>query len=269
MASGAPEVTLRVHYGEIPEVDLGDKIFDSGGPWSLYRCGHNTLIPVVVPPPGSQLERLAVFDDTFSSGELFISSEQNRFPELSAVDIRHAELDTGAIVDPFRYPLDELLMINFLAKGRGVIVHALGVDDQGHGLAFLGVSGAGKSTLAELWKETTATLLSDDRLIIRRRRGRFLIYGTPWHGDAKICAPQHVALEKLFFLEHAPENHIQPLSSTEVLTRLLVRCFPPFYDRAGMEYTLTLLSRLAQEIPGYELGFAPDKRVIDFVRGMG
>src|SRR5207237_1133299 len=75
-----------------------------------------------------------------------------------------------ASVSPLEYPLDELLITNWLSCGRGVEVHACGlVDRESGGHLFLGHSGAGKSTTTLLWKKLRdVRVLSDDRIILRK-----------------------------------------------------------------------------------------------------
>jgi hypothetical protein len=165
--------------------------------------------------------------------------------------------------------LGEIVMLSFLSRHRrGVILHACGVVDEGRGFLFCGVSGAGKSTMANIWKPTHATLLSDDRIIVRRMDGVLRMYGTPWHGDANVCDPGNAPLEKVFFIVHADRNYAKPISPIDAASRLLVRCFPPFWDKEGMEFVTNFLAEVAEEVPCYELGFVPDQSVVEFVRSM-
>lgn len=253
-----PDLTLRVHYGDIPDLPLGEKIFRSGGVWELYHQADKYLMVMTKFDPGARPHRLVVFDDAFTSGEVYIQREyidDNPTPAAS--------------VDPLEHPLDQFLLATFLARrGSGVILHACGVSDQGRGLAFCGVSEAGKSTLAKLWMDTPATVLTDERLIIRRVNGQFWVYGTPWVGDANIFSPKQALLEKIFNIRHSSQNSIRPLSSPEAASRLLVRCFPPFFDQAGMQNILELLAQITEEIPCYDLGFVPDRGIIDLVRSL-
>jgi len=257
------DLSLRVHYADPPEFPSRELIFESGGPWRLFRHHGRYLVELV--PSSLDSSRLAVFAPDFSSGDLYISPRETTSQNLESED-SPADPFQEAIFNP---TLDEIMMVNFLARRRlGVIVHALGLIDSGTGLLFCGVSGAGKSTLAHIWNQTDATLLSDDRIIIRPIKERFWIYGTPWHGDAFMSSPQKRPLDKLFVIRHDLRNTIRRLSTSEAATQLLVRCFPTFYDRDGMEFTLELLARIASEIPCFELGFVNNADVIDFVRGL-
>lgn len=271
VSNGIPDIHLRYHYGSEPSLPDLTLVFDSGGPWRLYRQGEKFVIRLFPDPPTPlatinkpKPHRLAILDHSFKSVEVYVWP---RTPEVSGV-IPPENPDRQVSLDPFEYPLPDLLMLNFLAPQGGIILHACGVLDKGQGRLFVGVSGAGKSTIAELWKKTDAILLSDDRIIVRRINGRFWMFGTPWHGDAHISSPEGAPLERLYFLQHYHENRVLPLSVTEAATRLLVRCFPPFHDPAGMAHALELVGQLATEIPCYELGFVPDKSVIDFIRNL-
>jgi hypothetical protein len=176
----------------------------------------------------------------------------------------------GQFVDPFFGPTMELLMINYLAQGYGVIIHACGIELNSTGLLFTGESGAGKSTLANLWnRENGITVLSDDRTLVRYVDGEFRMYGTPWHGETKFGSPRGVKLEKIFFLRHSQKNAIQPLSRIESVLQMLQCSFPPYWDAAGMEFTLALFEKLSNQIDCCALSFWPDESAIEFIKAQG
>ena len=162
-------------------------------------------------------------------------------------------------------------MMNLLCLGSGVLLHACGVSDHGRGLLFVGSSGAGKSTMADLWKNGEGvTILSDDRVIVREKEGRFWAYGTPWHGDARLCSAESVPLEAIFLIRHGGENSIMRLGEArKAVSSLLVRSFPTFWNAEGMAFTLEFLHRMSQAVPCYDLGFMPDKSVVQLVRSTG
>jgi len=247
-----PEIAFRIHHSHPPECDFKKKVFDTNSLWKLYREDGKYILwlgPSESPFP----DRLVFFDPAFKSGEIYI------LPDPS---------NTNLLFNPIQYPLDQILMVNLLSKGRGIMIHACGVIDHGNGIIFAGKSGAGKSTIANLWQGSErGSVLSDDRIIIRKREGLFHIYGTPWHGHSKVCSPQKAPLEKIYFIKHSKENTIRELSATEATYRLIVRSFPTLWDKEGMDFSLKFCSELAQNIPSYELGFVPDEGVLDLVKG--
>ena len=245
ISEGKPEVSLYAHYDHIPKSRLGEKIFDAGTMWGFYRNNGKYILKTS--------SKAVILEPDFKSGDIYIGAKGT----------------SPKIEYPLSYPLDQVLMINLLAKGRGVIVHACGIMDNGHGFLFAGTSRAGKSTTANLWKRKEgAVILSDDRIIIRKKKGKFWIYGTPWHGDAKVYSPEKAPLEKIFFLKHAKKNKVRKINPVEVASRLIVCSFPPFWNKKGMEFTLNFCAEVATKIPCYELGFVPDERILEFSSGL-
>ena len=246
-----PDIDIQVHYGDIPDIRPEQKVFDSGGVWKLDKWQGKYLFTFTSPVAGPRPYKIAIFTPDFTRGEIYLRplGDSDQFGEI----------------DPLEYPLDELLMINYLSQERGIDIHACGVALGSIGLAFTGVSGAGKSTIANLWKSRNVKVLSDDRLILRKQEECFWVYGTPWHGDARASLPDKVPLKGLYFLKQAGDNRIVPLNPTDATTRLIVRCFPTFYHVLGMKYTLGFVAELTQAVPCYELQFTPDQRAIDEV----
>jgi hypothetical protein len=172
-------------------------------------------------------------------------------------------------VDALEYPLDELLMVNLLTRGRGVEVHACGVEDSdGRGYLFVGQSGAGKTTTARLWhKADRINVLSDDRIILRCHEGRIWMYGTPWHGEAKFARATRTPLTHIFFLGRGVNNNeIVPMRQPDAVARLMACSFVPFYNSSALDCVLAFFEHVTEAIPCGELRFALDGRVLDFVR---
>jgi hypothetical protein len=202
----------------------------------------------------SQPYRIAVIDTDFTRGDIHIAPH---------------EVDRTLRSYPLEYPLENLVFMRLLSQGRGALLHACAVSDNGQGFVFAGTSGSGKSTMANLWKDREGvTILSDDRVIVREKEGRLWAYGTPWHGDVKLCSPERVPVDRIFVLRHGEENSAVPLKAPEALTSLFVRSFPTYWSPEGMTFTLDFLSRMSRAVPCYDLSFVPDRSVVDFVRAM-
>jgi hypothetical protein len=169
---------------------------------------------------------------------------------------------------PLEYPLDELLLTNWLSLGRGVEVHACAVvDHDGCGYLFAGHSGAGKTTMARQWLGGSGvSVLSDDRVVLRKIDDRIWMYGTPWHGDEPLASPARAEVTRGFFLEHAASNQAEAVGGATAVAKLLARSFPPFSSAAGLEATVSLLAEIVQRIPFADFGFVPTPAVRDVVR---
>jgi hypothetical protein len=251
--AAAPDVHVHAVWGDLRATDTGTLLFDSGCLWQLYAEAATYCFRFASPAYGVLPYKVARFDSAFTAGE---------------VCLHRPYFGSGGAVSPLEYPLDELLLINLLAQGRGVEVHASGiVDAQGHGHLFLGQSGAGKTTMTRLWQqEPGSTVLSDDRIIVRHLDKQFWMYGTPWHGEARLSSPARAPLSRVYFLRHGQHNALLPQRPTTALGRLFACCFPPFHNPAALDFTLGLLEEVTQAVPCYELGFLPNASVIAFLQ---
>ena len=239
------DIQLRMHV-DSSGIPAGEKVFDSSPIWALYRQNDVLIIKLFETMNG--LNR-----------SLCISRDCNR------ADLYFTE-PNGSFIDPFFGPTIELLMVNYLARVGSIIVHACGVDYRGKGILFVGESGAGKSTLTKIWnKENGVEILSDDRIIIRKKNDQYWMYGTPWHGDARFASPAKVKLEKVFFIKHGQANSIKAAGGTLPVLRFLKASFPPFWDKKCMQFAMAFFNDLATAVPCRELSFVPDSKIVEFV----
>jgi hypothetical protein len=150
---------------------------------------------------------------------------------------------------------------------EGVEIHACGIlNPSGEAHLFVGQSGAGKTTMARLYqKSNRMKILSDDRIVLRKKNHRIWMYGTPWHGEAEIVSPEKGHLSKIFFLRHGEKNRLVLLGKAEAVSRLFTSCFPPFYHQQAIEFILAFLDEVVRTIPCYELTFFPDERVVRLI----
>lgn len=249
---GDADATVTAAWGDLRGPAAGVEIFDSGGLWKLYRQDGDYLFRFSTPAFGEHPYKEARFNADFTSGEVTLHADYHDPREPAA---------------PLEYPLDELLLTNLLARGRGVEVHAVGLKDRdGRGFLFVGHSGAGKTTTARLWEKEGVVILSDDRIILRHLDGKLWMYGTPWHGEAELAAAQRTEVSRIFVLGRGARNELVPLSPAQAVSELFARSFVPFYNPAALDYTLEALQQMAVTVPCAELRFVPDERVVGFVR---
>lgn len=247
---------LDVVYGDIPEIELRPDqcLFDSGAAWSLYRTPDNLLLTLRdAPASGGTPYTIATLEPDIKRGTI---ASLIRDSERSPVD--------GLMPFPLDFPLGEVLMTCLLARGKGVMVHACGVDDGGKGYLFAGNSGHGKTTMAGLWSER-ARIVNDDRVILRYQDGTYWMYGTPWHGDYDGVSAGRVELAGVFFLRHGPTHRLEPSSAAQAAAMLLSRSFPPLWDHDGMKFTLDFLADLVTAVPCSLLTFAPRNDIVELI----
>ena len=251
------DVIIETAWDDLTILDAGNrKIFDSGSAWQLYDHDESYLFLFRSPLSGPVPYKAALMIRDYTRGKVLLN---------------RSSFDPAVPVYPLEYPLDELILINHLALGRGVEIHACGlIDSSGRGHLFTGQSGDGKTTMAGLWQdEPGVTVLSDDRIVLRKVDGRIWMYGTPWHGDARLSSPVRTPLTGIYLLRHGRENELVPQQTADAVSGLFARSFVLFYDPAGLSFTLGFLQDVAESVPCHELRFVPDKRVVAFIDDAG
>jgi hypothetical protein len=241
-------VALELVEAPVP-APSGELLFDSGGIWRVFRHGRSLLYTFRPPPGPGPPVRGVLIDEARRRGRLFLpESRWSRGPGFA-----------------LSHPLEELLFQDHAARRGALVVHASGVRRPGGALVFCGMSGAGKSTLARLWRRHrhAASVLSDDRVVLRARRGRFSVFGTPWPGSGRQSSPVHARAAALFFLEGARRSEATRLSPSVGAARLLARSFLPPWDARAVARALVAARRVTRGVPCYELRFRPDRSAIE------
>jgi len=240
-SDSAPDVALTVRRGT-PAMPRGDLIFDSGGVWRLHRDDDRNVFSFHSPAFRSDPYKTATFDAAYTRGDVVCSDE-----------VQH-----GA--DPLEYPLDELLVGAILGNGKGVELHGVGIVRNGRGTLFVGQSGAGKTTTARLWlaHDPSITILSDDRIVVRKSNDGFRMYGTPWHGEAEICAASDAPLDAIYLLDQAATTEVRSIDQSDAVARLFACSFPLFYRAESIAFTIAFLADIVASNVVRTLSFTPD-----------
>jgi hypothetical protein len=246
------DVQIDVDWVEHLVKPTTQRVFDSGGLWTLYQESGGYRFYFCTPYLGTTPYKAAWFDRDFKRGR---------------IALYRPYFDTRRPVNPLEYPLDELLAIHRLSRGEGLEVHAVGViDESNRGHLFLGHSGAGKSTSARLWQEREGVrVLSDDRIILRHENGRARMFGTPWHGDAGLALADSADLSAMYLLQHGSANSLTPLPAGRAAAELLARSFIPHHSSEGLESTLLSLDQITRNVPCSLFQFVPDQSSVEAI----
>lgn len=245
------DLTIEVLPLQRYEPPRGPLLFDSGVVWTLFA--------------DDGAYRIECRSDLYGDVPYKIAEVRRDFTRAV---IRVRPVDGGRIPDALEYPLDELLVNALVHLRGGVELHSCGVVDRdGRGYVFAGNSGDGKTTTARLWLAAGASVVSDDRIILREENGVWWLYGTPWHGEAEISAAARAPLNHLFLIDksrRSNEASVPPRAAA--VARLFSCAFPPFHDAGGLDNLLGVLDRLATDVPIVRLSFSNDSSAVDFVR---
>lgn len=248
-AAGLPEMRVSLTTAGMPGTGAMQQLFDSGQSWSMFSSGEDYVLlfhpaafagPVWLARFGRSVENVTIF-----CSDLLIREDAG----------------IAKIANPVRYPLDQLLLMYYLAPRQGLLVHAAAMAVGDKCLVFPGRSGAGKSTLSRQLIAEGATVLTDDRIILKHTPDGFLAYGTPWPGDAGVATNESRQLSGIFFIHHGAENTICDISKKEALERLLPVTSIPWYDQDIVDQQLAFCERLVSAVPTGEIHFKPGTQV--------
>ena len=235
---GYPEnyVKPTIHYqAKTPEGVL----------WELNQQEHRTCILVYHPNDLRVLQQIAYWDQENKSWQIYVLESQD-----------------GAI-DPLAYPLGPLIWY-FLSTIEDILmIHGSAVILDQQTRVFSGFSGVGKSTMAKLWEQNRqATIINDDRLILRKIENEWFVYNTPMFYAA---APQKGKLHTVFFPYHAPANKMEQLNGVAALSKLLAHTIHHGHNKAHVQHHMDIATQLISHIACHQLGVVPTPEVIDFV----
>jgi hypothetical protein len=254
--AGRAEIDVELIHGQMPSMHGLLPLFDSGQAWTLFADGDRRYLALNAPARSDSPLWLAHFGCDPTQVTVFCS------------DALIVERDGAmALSNPVCYPLDQLLLMYALAWRSGLLLHAAGACVHGHGLIFPGRSGAGKSTLSLLLNgQSDISLLSDDRMAVRKTGSSFRAFGTPWPGNAGIAINRGMPLSAVLFLRHADHSCIEAISSQEALERLLPVASILWYERQIVPTVLSWCEGLFCQIPAFELRLRPDPEVVNLLR---
>ncbi len=247
------DIKINLELGNLPQTGSLSKEFDSSESWSMYRNDNGYYIE---------------FRQTGAENNpLFLARANHNFTDITVYCgerlIKKTNHNTE-VSSPFCYPLDQIILMYFLAHRDGALVHAAGANVYGKGYIFPGKSGAGKSTLSKQFAALQyLEILSDDRIAVRKTDTAFKAFGTPWPGEGKIAINKNVPLAGIFFISHGDYNRISEISTQKALEKLLPVVSIPWYDREIMTNILVVCENLTSGIPAYELYFKPDTGIAD------
>jgi hypothetical protein len=149
------------------------------------------------------------------------------------------------------------MLAPFLPRFDALMLHASAIVRDGRAAVFLAPDEGGKTTAVRL--APAGTVLGDDQVIVRRRRGRFRVWGTPWglHVHARASAP----LRGLFILQKARRFSLEPVPATELVPRIWEEIKSPLsiLPKPLKKKAFGLLCDIAAAAPAWRLSFPKEQ----------
>ena len=249
-----PDIDLAITIIEkLPDLSHGPLHFDAcQGLWRLYEAEPGWLLESLDTKTHQPCARALITRD-FSHVDVWTHGEK-----INSVQ--------GWVPMKILNPIVEVCLLTRLAREGGLLLHSAGVLSPTGGYIFTGASGTGKSTLSGFFDTRGASVLSDERMIIRKTGEAFVMHGTPWVGSGAHAKNESGPLTELFCISHGQEHRTDSMSPSAMLSFLLPQCFLPHWDRSAMESTLAFLTDLTAHVPCRQLTFANQPDVVDYVQ---
>jgi hypothetical protein len=246
------DVTVTV-ASYLPSLARGPLRFDAAhGLWKLFESDAGLVIESVSPNT-HQPRACALVPEDYRTVRAWI------LPELQMGQVGWCPMHLFN-------PLIEVCLLSLMAREGTLLLHAAGLSSHEQGYLFTGASGAGKSTIAGFFAERGAHILSDERIIIRKMAGRFMIYGTPWVGSGDYATNDRRPLTHLYCISHGMGRHTtSAMSPRTVAQELLRQSFLPLWDHEALGATMATIGELVQHIDCRALASLKSPDIVDYI----
>jgi len=250
---GDDRVFIRHNY-RLPDIDrmnLKHPVY-SRPPWTIYRTDTSWIYVSSSSHRGKvTVHNMAVFSHDYRHATFFRppsdTSKNTIYPTLTF------------------FPTDQLFLAQLLPQRKACYIHSSGVILNKCGLLFAGHSEAGKSTMVRMLQEK-ATILCDDRIVVRQWPDGFRIHGTWSHGDVPIVSAKDAPLSAIMFLEQSKDNRLIPMHDRkEITTRLLDFIIKPFVTKEWLQLVLELIDQMVSKCRFYRLQFDKSGKVMELL----
>ena len=244
------DLVILVDAREELEPPSGVVLYDSGGHWRVIDQGQQIVFEIHHPPT-SRVWCQTHVDRDFRRAHLLFGERGWRSLWGDRKQIPH--------------PVDQLLFVPRLALEGGFLLHASGAVVDGGAHVFAGHSGDGKTTLARLLEAEGVSLMSDERIAIRKTPDGFAAFGTPWAGEGNVASAIGARLDALYLLKKSSAHELRGAGATglpEVVSRAIV----PYYLPDTVSRILDVFASLATSVPIRELHFAREAGLTSLLR---
>lgn len=147
-------------------------------------------------------------------------------------------------------------LVEALADSDILLYHGSVVAVDNEAYLFTATSGTGKSTHTKLWLEyfgERASIVNDDKPLIKVSNDEITVYGTPWDGKHRRSSNISVPLKAICILERSEKNNIKKVTPQEVYPLLLQQMHRPT-DTAKLSHILNIVDRMTEKTALYRLG---------------
>ena len=215
---------------------------------------------------GKNIAVTSIFDEVYdlcrdywtdASPDMTVKVTNEDIAYEKIINIRESQLEGIQIVDyPDSY-LETLAVYRKIATKMlefdTFLMHGAVVAVGDKAWLFTAPSGTGKTTHINLWLKNIqgSYVVNGDKPLIHIG-DECTVYGTPWAGKEGMNRNMGVKLCGIVCLNRGKDKRIEKVSLSQLLPVLIQQSYRP-KEKAGLEKTLVLLSRLGRKIPMYQL----------------
>ena len=244
----APEgadVYVGVRTGTPPEAPRDAFVYQSGSHrFEVAERGEDWI--VAVHGPGG-LERTALFNDSFSEGEVILS-------ECAAAD--------G--VTPLDHPLDELLLLHRTVRAGGLVLRGSVVLREDRALLFLGGT---RAPVAEPQPDRAVARLAGPRVVVLPTIDGVRAVGSPWTRGVELPAVFSARLDALHSIRPSRAVFADRLERDAAVEEVLTHALAPIHDPLCADRCFEAAAGIIDRVPVVRLGMPDEKRVVPFTWG--
>lgn len=158
-------------------------------------------------------------------------------------------------------------MHHALLQKNAAVLHASFIDFNGSAILFTGPSQTGKSTQSALWTvHAGAEIINDDRALLRKKDGRWFVYGYPCCGSSSICINRTLPLWAIVMLRQGTENRVEIPTLSETIRSLVLGIEVYLWDRWEIDQALLIAEEIARQVEILRLTCRPDADAVRVLR---
>lgn len=263
----SPDILININKTkETPSLLKGKKVFETYHPkdkninWKLYKNNDKYILKQYSIFFPGRLRLLSMLNKGFTKSNTNVID--TNFPNNTHFYYKNE----SQII----YSFFHLLLINYLIKNRGLIIHGAGINYDNKTILFVGPTGAGKTTISRLWSNfSKVKVLSNDRIIVRKKDIHYMLYPIPWYSEPDDYLDYDndgLKLNKIFFIYPNRKNICYPVDETEAFKLIFPNIFPPFWDKNHIRILISFCFNLIENIPCFKLGFINNVSIINFIK---
>lgn len=154
-----------------------------------------------------------------------------------------------------------------LLNRGAAILHASYIEWNGKAILFTAPSQTGKSTQSNLWnKNENATIINDDRVLIRNKDNVWKAYGYPSCGSSHICINRTLPIQAIVVLQQGSENKVVELSDADKIKALVSGTEVFTCNSEEIEMSIQLSKTIASEVQIIKLVCLPNDDAVDVLK---